>query len=95
MTADEIADPQNLDLALEVNGKRMQSGNTSKMIFSVAEIIEHLSSLFTLHPGDIISTGTPPGVGMGMKPPQYLRAGDMMEVSVSGLGEQRQKVVQG
>jgi len=95
VTADEIADPQNLDLALEVNGKRMQSGNTSKMIFSVAEIIEHLSSLFTLHPGDIISTGTPPGVGMGMKPPQYLRAGDMMEVSVSGLGEQRQKVVQG
>lgn len=95
VTADEIADPQNVDLALEVNGKCMQSGNTSKMIFSVAEIIEHLSSLFTLHPGDIISTGTPPGVGMGMKPPQYLKAGDIMKVSVSGLGEQRQKVVHG
>ncbi|MGI9391274.1 MAG: fumarylacetoacetate hydrolase family protein [Boseongicola sp.] len=94
VTRDEIADPQNLPMTLDVNGNRMQTGNTSTMIFSVAEIIEHLSSLFTLHPGDVISTGTPPGVGMGMDPPVYLQVGDVMELSIEGLGHQRQKVRQ-
>lgn len=94
VTRDEIKDPQNLDLALDVNGKRMQTGHTSNMIFSVAEIIEHLSHMFTLHPGDVIATGTPPGVGMGIKPkPKYLKAGDVMEVFIEGLGSQKQKVV--
>lgn len=93
VTRDEIADPQTLGMALEVNGKRMQTGNTATMIFTVAEIIEHLSQLFTLHPGDVISTGTPPGVGMGMKPqPVYLRDGDVMELRIDGLGHQRQRV---
>ena len=95
VTADEVPDPQNLTLGLRVNGKEMQNGSTSKMIFSVAEIIEHLSSLMTLHPGDVISTGTPPGVGMGIKPePIYLKEGDEMEVWVEGLGTQRQLVGQ-
>ena len=94
VTRDDVPDPQNLSLTLDVNGKRMQNGNTSTMIFTVAEIIEHLSSLFTLHPGDVISTGTPPGVGMGIKPePVYLKAGDVMEVAIEGLGSQRQNVV--
>ncbi len=94
VTRDEIKDPQSLDLTLDVNGKRMQTGNTSTMIFTVAEIIEHLSHLFTLHPGDVISTGTPPGVGMAMKPkPKYLKVGDTMDVWVEGLGRQTQKVV--
>ncbi len=94
MTRDEVADPQNLDMSLDVNGKRMQTGNTKTMIFTVAEIIEHLSQLFTLHPGDVISTGTPPGVGLGMKPdPVFLNAGDVMDVRIEGLGEQRQTVV--
>lgn len=93
-TSDEVSDPQNLALSLDVNGERMQSGNTSTMIFTVAEIIEHLSALFTLHPGDVIATGTPPGVGMGMKPePKYLKVGDVMEVTIEGLGTQRQNVV--
>lgn len=93
VTRDEIADPQTLGMTLEVNGKRMQTGNTSTMIFTVAEIIEHLSRLFTLHPGDVISTGTPPGVGMGMKPqPVYLRDGDVMNLRIDGLGHQRQRV---
>ena len=93
VTRDEVKDPQSLDLSLDLNGKRMQTGNTSKMIFTVAEIIEHLSQLFTLHPGDIISTGTPPGVGMGIKPkPKFLKDGDVMELSIKGLGMQRQKV---
>jgi 2-keto-4-pentenoate hydratase/2-oxohepta-3-ene-1,7-dioic acid hydratase in catechol pathway len=93
VTKDEIKDPQSLDMSLDVNGKRMQTGNTSTMIFSVAEIIEHLSHLFTLHPGDVISTGTPPGVGMGIKPkPKFLKNGDVMELEISGLGMQRQKV---
>ncbi|MGR3508421.1 MAG: fumarylacetoacetate hydrolase family protein [Sulfitobacter sp.] len=93
VTRDEIPDPQNLSMSLDVNGKRMQTGNTSTMIFSVAEIIEHLSSLMTLHPGDVITTGTPPGVGMGMKPePVYLKKGDVMELRIEGLGQQRQKV---
>ena len=94
VTRDDVPNPQNLSLTLDVNGKRMQNGNTSTMIFTVAEIIEHLSSLFTLHPGDVISTGTPPGVGMGIKPePVYLKAGDVMEVAIEGLGSQRQNVV--
>jgi len=93
VTRDEIADPQNLAMHLDVNGKRMQTGNTNTMIFTVAQIIEHLSGLFTLHPGDVISTGTPPGVGMGMKPePVYLNKGDVMELSIAGLGTQRQTV---
>lgn len=95
VTADEVADPQNLKLGLNVNGKVMQDGHTSKMIFTVAECISHLSHLFTLHPGDVISTGTPPGVGMGIKPePIYLKEGDVMEVWIEGLGEQRQQVGQ-
>ena len=93
VTRDEVKDPQNLNLTLDLNGKRMQTGNTSKMIFSVAEIIEHLSHLFTLHPGDVIATGTPPGVGLGIKPkPKFLKAGDVMELCIDGLGSQRQKV---
>ena len=93
VTRDEVPDPQGLAMSLDVNGERMQTGNTSTMIFTVAEIIEHLSSLMTLHPGDVISTGTPPGVGMGMKPePVYLKSGDVMEVWIEGLGTQRQEV---
>ncbi|MEM6340452.1 MAG: fumarylacetoacetate hydrolase family protein [Pseudomonadota bacterium] len=93
VTRDEVPDPQNLAMSLDVNGKRMQTGNTSTMIFTVAEIIEHLSSLMTLHPGDVITTGTPPGVGMGIKPdPVYLKSGDVMELTIEGLGQQRQEV---
>ena len=95
VTKDEISDPQNLDMWLDVNGKRMQTGNTKTMIFTVSQVISHLSALFTLHPGDVISTGTPPGVGMGMKPePVYLKEGDVMEVWIEGLGKQRQVVLQ-
>jgi 2-keto-4-pentenoate hydratase/2-oxohepta-3-ene-1,7-dioic acid hydratase in catechol pathway len=93
VTRDEVADPQNLDMWLDVNGKRMQTGNTKTMIFTVAQVISHLSQLFTLHPGDVISTGTPPGVGMGIKPePVYLKDGDVMELSIQSLGVQRQNV---
>ncbi|MEP2640894.1 fumarylacetoacetate hydrolase family protein [Roseobacter sp.] len=95
VTRDEVADVQNLAMSLDVNGKRMQTGNTSTMIFTVAEIIEHLSSLMTLHPGDVITTGTPPGVGMGIKPePVYLKKGDVMELTIEGLGQQRQTVTE-
>ena len=95
VTADEVPDPQNLKLGLNVNGNVMQNGHTSKMIFTVAECISHLSQLFTLHPGDVISTGTPPGVGMGIKPePVYLKEGDVMDVWIEGLGAQRQEVGQ-
>ena len=94
VTADEIADPQNLAMTMDVNGERMQIGNTSDMIFTVREIIAHLSSLMTLHPGDVIATGTPPGVGSGKKPEAiFLRAGDRMAGSVGGLGRQEQTVV--
>ncbi|MGB0506565.1 MAG: fumarylacetoacetate hydrolase family protein [Pikeienuella sp.] len=94
VTRDEVADPQNLAMSLDLNGERMQTGNTSTMIFSVAEIIEHLSGLFTLHPGDVISTGTPPGVGMGKKPEAiFLKPGDVMSLEIEGLGSQRQNVV--
>ena len=95
VTRDEVEDPQNLKMTLDVNGKRMQTGNTATMIFTVAEIIEHLSKLFTLHPGDVITTGTPPGVGLGIKPtPIFLKKGDVMELTIEGLGQQRQKVNQ-
>jgi len=95
VTRDEVKDPQQLDMWLDVNGKRMQTGNTSTMIFTVAQIIEHLSSLMTLHPGDVIITGTPPGVGMGMKPkPKYLKVGDKVELGIEGLGQQKQAVKQ-
>lgn len=90
VTADEIADPQQLDLWLEVDGKRYQNGNTRTMIFSVAHIISYLSRFMSLQSGDIISTGTPPGVGMGQKPPVYLRAGQVIRLGIAGLGEQRQ-----
>ncbi|WP_068111299.1 fumarylacetoacetate hydrolase family protein [Tropicimonas marinistellae] len=92
VTPDEVPDPQALDLFLDVNGERCQSGNTRTMIFPVAEVISHLSRFVTLEPGDLISTGTPPGVGMGMKPPRYLNPGDEMRLGISGLGEQRQSV---
>ena len=93
VTADEIPDPQMLDMTLDVNGERMQTGNTATMIFTVAEIVAHLSELMTLHPGDVISTGTPPGVGMGKKPDSvYLKEGDVMELWIDGLGQQRQMV---
>ena len=93
VTRDEIADPQNLSMWLEVNGKRMQSGNTSTMIFSVRKLIAYVSYCMTLLPGDVIITGTPPGVGLGIKPtPVFLKAGDVMRVGIDGLGEQRQAV---
>jgi len=93
VTKDEIADVQALDMWCDVNGQRMQTGNTRTMIFTVAEIVAHLSKLFTLYPGDVISTGTPPGVGMGMKPPVYLNAGDEVTLWIEGLGQQTQKVM--
>ncbi|MFT4793530.1 MAG: 2-keto-4-pentenoate hydratase/2-oxohepta-3-ene-1,7-dioic acid hydratase in catechol pathway [Paracoccaceae bacterium] len=93
VTRDEVGDPQTLGMWLDVNGARMQTGNTSTQIFTVAQVIAHLSTLFTLHPGDVISTGTPPGVGMGMKPaPVYLKAGDVMTLGIDKLGTQRQTV---
>lgn len=95
VTRDEIPDPQRLSMSLDLNGKRMQDGNTRTMIFTVAQIIEHLSSLMTLYPGDLISTGTPPGVGMGIKPnPIFLKSGDIMELKIEHLGTQRQVVDQ-
>ena len=94
VTTDEIKDPQNLDMWLDVNGVRRQTGNTRTMVFSVADLIADVSRYMTLMPGDVITTGTPPGVGMGMKPePQYLKAGDVVTLSIAGLGQQKQKVV--
>ena len=93
VTRDEIPDPQNLDLWLEVNDKRHQDGNTRTMIFPVSTIISYLSQCMSLQPGDVIATGTPPGVGQGMKPPIYLRAGDRLRLGVEGLGIQQQTVV--
>jgi 2-keto-4-pentenoate hydratase/2-oxohepta-3-ene-1,7-dioic acid hydratase in catechol pathway len=93
VTPDEIPDPQNLNMWLEVNGRRMQSGNTRTMIFGCAEIVSYISRFMTLLPGDVIATGTPPGVGMGMKPPQFLRAGDRIRFSIDGLGVQAQEVL--
>ena len=94
VTTDEIKDPQNLDMWLDVNGKRFQTGNTKTMVFDVATIISYVSEFMTLMPGDVITTGTPPGVGMGVKPkPRFLKAGDVMTLGLQGLGEQCQKVV--
>src|SRR5205823_14900098 len=94
VTTDEITDPQSLDMLLEVNGKKMQSGSTRTMVFGVAKIISHVSQYMTLLPGDIIATGTPPGVGLGMKPtPVFLKPGDVMRLTIAGLGEQKQRVV--
>ena len=92
-TKDEIPDPGALDIWLELDGKRMQDGNTKTMIFSVPTIVSYVSRHMTLLPGDIIPTGTPPGVGLGMKPPVFLRPGNVMRLGISGLGEQRQEVV--
>ena len=94
VTPDEIGDVQALDMWLDVDGERRQTGNTRTMIFSVAQIISHLSQFMTLQPGDVIATGTPPGVGFGMKPQTFLRAGQTMTLGIAGLGEQRQKTVQ-
>ena len=93
VTRDEVPNPQKLSMWLDLNGKRMQTGSTRTMIFSVAKIISYVSQFMTLEPGDIITTGTPPGVGMGMKPPFYLKKGDKMSLGIEGLGEQFQPVV--
>jgi len=94
VTTDEIRDPQSLDMWLDVNGRRMQKGNTRTMIFGVAKLVSYCSQYMTLLPGDIITTGTPPGVGLGMKPePVFLKPGDVMNLGIQGLGEQRQDVV--
>ena len=93
VTKDEIADINNLKMSLDVNGQRMQTGNTNTMIFNVNVIVSYLSKFMSLQPGDIITTGTPPGVGMGMKPQQFLKAGDTMKLSIENLGEQNSKVV--
>ena len=93
VTKDEISRPQNLSIWLELNGKKMQNGNTKTMVFNIKELISYVSHYMTLYPGDIIATGTPPGVGMGMKPPRYLKKGDEMKLGIDGLGTQIQKVV--
>jgi 2-keto-4-pentenoate hydratase/2-oxohepta-3-ene-1,7-dioic acid hydratase in catechol pathway len=90
VTKDEIADPQALSMWLKVNGETMQDGTSSTMVYGVAFLVSYLSQFMSLHPGDVISTGTPPGVGMGMKPPRYLKAGDTVELGIQGLGTQRQ-----
>ncbi len=95
VTPDEVRDPQNLDIWLEVNGVRRQQSNTAQMIFPCAHLVSYISQFMTLLPGDVICTGTPSGVGMGMHPPQYLRPGDVVRLSVAGLGEQRQKIIAG
>jgi 2-keto-4-pentenoate hydratase/2-oxohepta-3-ene-1,7-dioic acid hydratase in catechol pathway len=93
VTKDEISNPQHLDLWLDVNGGKRQRGNTRTMVFDVAHVVWYCSQLFVLEPGDVIATGTPPGVAFGMKPPMWLKAGDVVNLGISGLGEQRQKVV--
>ncbi len=93
VTADQVSDPQNLHMWLDLNGERMQDGSTATMVYGVAHLVSYLSRFFTLHPGDIITTGTPPGVGMGQKPPRFLKAGDVVSLGIDGLGEQRQVVV--
>lgn len=93
VTADEIADPQKLGMWLDVNGKRMQTGNTGTMIFNCKQLVAYVSQFMTLYPGDVITTGTPPGVGMGQKPPVFLKSGDTMRLGIDGLGEQQQKVI--
>ena len=93
VTRDEVIDVQRLDLYLELNGKRMQTGSTETMIFTVAQIVSYLSRFMTLEPGDIIATGTPPGVGIGRTPPRFLKAGDTLRLGIAGLGEQQQQVL--
>ena len=93
MTKDEVTDPQNLKMWLDVNGKRMQDGTTSTMVYGVNFLVSYLSQFMSLQPGDIISTGTPPGVGMGMKSQVFLKPGDVMRLGIEGLGEQKQKTV--
>ncbi|MCB6176679.1 fumarylacetoacetate hydrolase family protein [Rhodobacter sp. Har01] len=90
VTRDEVPDPQALQMWLTVNGETMQQGSTATMVYPVAHLVSYLSQFFTLHPGDVVSTGTPPGVGMGKKPPRYLRAGDVVDLGIDGLGRQRQ-----
>ncbi|MGH6643997.1 MAG: fumarylacetoacetate hydrolase family protein, partial [Bradyrhizobium sp.] len=92
VTRDEVPDPQQLGLWLEVNGHRYQDGNTRTMVFGVAHLVSYISQFMTLQPGDVISTGTPPGVGLGQKPPHYLKAGDSIALGIQGLGVQRQRV---
>ena len=93
VTKDELGDPNNLNMWLEVNGKRFQSGNSKTMVYKPAFLVSYLSRFFTLHPGDVISTGTPPGVGQGQKPPLFLKVGDTMRLGIDGLGEQKQTIV--
>lgn len=93
VTKDEVPDPQALDIFLDVNGTRMQTGSTRTMIFSVAQILSYLSHFMILEPGDVVTTGTPPGVGVGRKPPVFLKAGDEVHLGIGGLGEQRQRIV--
>lgn len=93
VTRDEVADPQDLPMWLTVNGEKVQNGSTRTMVYGVAYLVSYLSQFMTLHPGDVISTGTPPGVGLGMKPPRYLKAGDVVELGITGLGKQRQDVI--
>ncbi len=92
VTRDEVADPQDLKMWLTLNGQTMQDGSTKTMVYGVAFLVSYLSQFMSLHPGDIVTTGTPPGVGMGMKPPRYLKAGDVVELGIEGLGKQRQAV---
>jgi 2-keto-4-pentenoate hydratase/2-oxohepta-3-ene-1,7-dioic acid hydratase in catechol pathway len=93
VTRDEVPDPQDLSMWCKVNGETMQDGSTRTMVYGVAHLVSYLSQFFTLHPGDVISTGTPPGVGLGMKPPRFLKAGEVVTLGIQGLGEQRQDVV--
>ncbi|TDW25425.1 2-keto-4-pentenoate hydratase/2-oxohepta-3-ene-1,7-dioic acid hydratase in catechol pathway [Rhizobium azibense] len=93
VTKDEIADPQNLGMWLKVNGQTMQNGSSRTMVYGVAYLVSYLSQFMSLQPGDVISTGTPPGVGMGLKPPRYLKAGDVVELGIEGLGTQKQTFV--
>lgn len=93
VTRDEVADPQDLSMWLTVNGVTRQNGSTRTMVYGVKHLVAYLSQFMTLHPGDVISTGTPPGVGLGMKPPQFLKAGDVVELGIAGLGQQRQDVI--
>jgi len=93
VTRDEVADPQSLPMWLSVNGERMQNGSTKTMVYGVQHLVAYLSQFMTLHPGDVIFTGTPPGVGMGMKSPRFLKPGDVVELGIEGLGQQRQEVI--
>jgi 2-keto-4-pentenoate hydratase/2-oxohepta-3-ene-1,7-dioic acid hydratase in catechol pathway len=93
VTRDEVADPQKLSMWLNVNGVKKQNGSTATMVYGVAHLVSYLSQFMTLHPGDVISTGTPPGVGMGQKPQQFLKPGDVVELGIEGLGQQRQDVI--